>query len=50
MEKKRVHDYEPSAKMSNDITVEDLKDAPLPHRLAKVSKANLNTKIYDVFK
>ncbi|GFY91099.1 hypothetical protein Acr_07g0012950 [Actinidia rufa] len=36
--------------MSNDITVEDLKYAPFPHRLAKVSKANLNAEIYDVFK
>ena len=36
--------------MSNDITFEDLKHVPFPHRLAKVSKANLNAKIYDVFK
>ena len=50
IEKEREHDSEPFAKESNDITVEDLKHAPFPHRLAKVSKVNLNPEIYDVFK
>ncbi|XP_057463829.1 uncharacterized protein LOC130753671 [Actinidia eriantha] len=44
------HDSEPVPKVSNEITVEDLKHAPFPQRLAKVSKANLNSEIYDVFK
>ncbi|GFZ14636.1 hypothetical protein Acr_24g0008260 [Actinidia rufa] len=44
------HDSEPVTKMFNEITVEDLKHAPFPQRLAKVSKANLNSEIYDVFK
>ncbi|GFZ14419.1 hypothetical protein Acr_24g0006090 [Actinidia rufa] len=48
--KEREHDSESSVKMSNEITVEDLKHAPFPHRLAKVCKANLNAEIYDVFK
>ena len=37
-------------KVSNDVTIEDLKRAPFPHRLTKASNANLNTEIYDVFK
>ena len=36
--------------MSKDVSMEDLKHAPFPHRLAKANKANLNAKIYDVFK
>ncbi|GFS42481.1 hypothetical protein Acr_00g0080060 [Actinidia rufa] len=44
------HDSELAIKVSNEITIEDLKHAPFPQRLAKVSKANLNSKIYDVFK
>ena len=42
--------FELSNKASNDVTMEDLKHTPFPHRLAKMSKANLNAKIYDVFK
>ncbi|GFS31942.1 hypothetical protein Acr_00g0020090 [Actinidia rufa] len=34
-EKEREYDSEPSTKVSNVITVEDLKHAPFPHRLAK---------------
>ena len=30
--------------------MEDLKHAPFPHRLTKVSKVNLNAEIYNVFK
>ena len=40
----------PSNKASNEVIMEDLKHAPFPHRLTKASKANLNAKIYDVFK
>ena len=49
-EKEHEHDFEPSKKVSNEITIEDLKHAPFLHRLAKASKANLNAKFYDVFK
>ena len=35
---------------SNKVSFEDLKHAPFPHRLTKASKANLNAKIYDIFK
>ncbi|GFZ14646.1 hypothetical protein Acr_24g0008360 [Actinidia rufa] len=44
------HDSEPVTKVPNEITVEDLKHAPFPQRLAKVSKANLISEIYDIFK
>ncbi|GFY90894.1 hypothetical protein Acr_07g0010900 [Actinidia rufa] len=44
------HDSEPVEKLPKEITVEDLKHAPFPQRLANVSKANLNSEIYDVFK
>ena len=36
--------------VSNDVSMEDLKHALFPHRLTKVRKANLNAKIYDIFK
>ena len=49
-DKEHEHDSEPSKKASNEVTIEDLKHAPFPHRLAKASKANLNVEIYDVFK
>ncbi|GFZ02210.1 hypothetical protein Acr_15g0008180 [Actinidia rufa] len=48
--KEYEHDSEPVTKVPNEITVEDLKHAPFPQRLAKVSKANLNSEIYDIFK
>ena len=32
-----------------DVSLEDLKYAPFPHRLAKMSKANLNAEICDIF-
>ncbi|GFS29781.1 hypothetical protein Acr_00g0008430 [Actinidia rufa] len=43
IEKECEHDSEPSAKVFNDITIEDLKHAPFPHRLAKVSRPFLAT-------
>ena len=49
-EKERENDSKPFNKASNEVTMEDLKHAPFPHRLTKASKANLNAKIYDVFK
>ena len=39
-----------SNKPSNEVTIQDLKHAPFPHKLTKTSKANLNVEIYDVFK
>ena len=41
---------EPSNEVFKDVSLEDLKHAPFPHRLAKANKANLNAEIYDVFK
>ena len=32
------------------MSMENLKHATFPHRLAKANKANLNVEIYDVFK
>ena len=49
-QKELEHDSKSSKKASIEITIEYLKHAPFPHRLAKASKANLNAKIYDVFK
>ena len=40
----------PSKEVSRDVSIEDLKHAPFPHRLATTSKANLSADIYDVFK
>ena len=48
--KEHESNSEPSNKASNEVTMEDLKHAPFPHRLTKASKANLNAKIYDIFK
>ena len=50
--RKKEHESssEPSKTTSNDVTIEDLKHTPFPHRLMKASKANLNAEIYDVFK
>ncbi|GFS43691.1 hypothetical protein Acr_00g0086450 [Actinidia rufa] len=49
-EKDHESNSEPFKKASNEITMEDLKHAPFPHRLTKVSKMNLNAEIYDIFK
>ena len=49
-EKEHNSNSEPSNKVSNEITMKDLKHALFPHMLTKASKANLNDKIYDVFK
>ena len=48
--KKHEINYEPSKKAYNDVSLEDLKCASFLHRLTKVSKTNLNAKIYDIFK
>ncbi|GFS30842.1 hypothetical protein Acr_00g0014470 [Actinidia rufa] len=40
--KEREHDSEPSTKVYNDITVEDLKHAPFPHRGCKIDRALLD--------
>ena len=49
-EKEHESNSEPSNKASNEVTMEDLKHAPFPHRLTKANKVNLNAEIYDVFK
>ena len=49
-EKDHESNSEPFKKASNEITMEDLKHAPFPHRLTKASKTNLNAEIYDIFK
>ena len=42
--------FKPSKEVSDEVSMEDLKHAPFPHRLTKASKANLNDEIYDTFK
>ena len=49
-EKDHESNSEPFKKASDEITMEDLKHAPFPHRLMKASKTNLNAEIYDIFK
>ena len=50
-EKKEQESYsEPYKEAYNEVSLEDLKHAPFPYWLTKASKANLNVKIYDIFK
>ena len=49
-EKEHESNSEPSDKASNEVTIEDLKYTPSPHRLTKARKANLTVEIYDILK
>ena len=49
-EKQHESHSEPSNEVSKEVSMEDLKHASFPYRLTKVSKANLNAKICDIFK
>ena len=52
-DKEHESQSEPSNKVSNEVTMKDLKHVPFPHRLTKASKAskvNLNARIYDICK
>ena len=49
-DKGKEKDYVSNSEPFNEVTLEDLKHAPFPHRLMKASKTNLNAEIYDIFK